>query len=174
MCTRSIWIWMLFMKVAIIVSQSSLFNFSSCNDYWLCWINVKWQLWCSKAGCMSELMQWKVDKIHFDKSPLSFGILQLSWGLKFPPASAETFFSAFFRVFHPFLRCKAGDLEEQQPQEYPDLSKWINLSIHWLWSEFYLNCHHHRTVWEIGPRNFKTQLANASIFDLNRELEKGL
>ena len=33
MCTRSIWIWMLFMKVAIIVSQSSLFNFSSCNDY---------------------------------------------------------------------------------------------------------------------------------------------
>lgn len=29
MCTRSIWIWMLFMKVAIIVSQSSLLSFSS-------------------------------------------------------------------------------------------------------------------------------------------------
>ena len=29
MCTRSIWIWMLFIKVAIIVSQSSLLSFSS-------------------------------------------------------------------------------------------------------------------------------------------------
>ena len=41
-------------------------------------------------------------------------------------------------------------------------------------TEVYLNCHYHGTVGEIGPWNFETQLTDASIFDLNRELKKGL